>query len=420
MGIFLYQLFRFAYHVGIHIASLWNAKAKLWVKGRMHWRRELKAWRKTLPEGTGVIWMHCASLGEFEQGRPLLEKMAVDYPTHKILLTFFSPSGYEVRKNYAGAHFISYLPMDAPHHASQFIRIAQPSLALWVKYEYWYYFLRTLYRRNIPLLLVSGIFRPDQPFFNWYGKFWRRMLGFFTQLFVQDERSLALLQSIGVRHKVILAGDTRFDRVSAISDQWQSPAAFLSNFCLGHRVIVVGSSWEDDEALFIHYVRIHPEYRFIFAPHEVSPERIAEMKEDFPNAFLYSEAAKEFSIESNVLFIDCIGILSRLYKFADITYIGGGFNSSGIHNTLEAAVYGKPVVFGPVYEKFSEAVSLVDNGAAFSVENAIELESTLDDLFANDEKLKEAGEAAAAYVKAQQGATAKIVNYVAENRLLIN
>lgn len=420
LGIFFYQVFRLAYYAGIHIASLWNKKAGLWVKRRKNWQQQLSVWRKTIPANAKITWMHCASLGEFEQGRPVLEALRQQYPSHYILLSFFSPSGYEVRKQYAGADHVICLPADHPHNARAFVDIVKPSLAIWVKYEYWYYFLKTLHARRVPLLLVSGIFRPTQPFFKWYGHFWRKMLRFFSHLFVQTARSAELLEEIGLKENVTIAGDTRFDRVAGIVQNWQPPAAFLSDFCHGHRVLVAGSTWEEDEELLIHYARIYPDYRFIIAPHEVSPERIADLQKEFPQAILYTGGGKNIHADANVLIVDIIGTLSRLYHYGDICFIGGGFNSSGIHNTLEAAVYGRPVIFGPVYEKFSEAVALVEAGAAYSIENALELEALLNELFADEAKRRAAGNTAAAYVAQQQGATAMITNYVAEKRLLIN
>ncbi|MFT3981617.1 MAG: glycosyltransferase N-terminal domain-containing protein [Ferruginibacter sp.] len=415
LGLFLYNIFLALYSAGIRVAALWNPKARLWVKGR---RLQTVS---TPPAGRPVVWMHCASLGEFEQGRPLLEAVKKNYPQVYIILSFFSPSGYEIRKNYAGADQVLYLPMDNPIRSRQFIDTIQPSLVLWVKYEYWYHYLSALKRKNIPVLLVSGIFRQDQPFFQWYGGFWKNILGSFEHLFVQTEASRQLLQNAGIMQNITVSGDTRFDRVSDIAAQWQPLSEAVAKFCEGHQVIVAGSTWEEDEEVLIHYARIHPHIRFIFAPHEVSRERIRDLKEEFPDGILFSELNnRQLStvIHSNVLIIDNIGMLSRLYHYAGIAYIGGGFNQSGIHNILEAAVYGKPVVFGPVYEKFAEARQLVELDGAFSIENALELEALLDRLFAEESFLRKAGEISGSYVQQQCGATQTIMDYIQRKRLL--
>ena len=364
--------------------------------------------------------MHCASLGEFEQGRPLLEKIKKDYPLYKIVITFFSPSGYEIRKNYTGADAVFYLPMDSAGNAKRFIDIIRPDLVLWVKYEYWYYYLTELKKRSIPVLLVSGIFRESQPFFKWYGKIWTEMLHSFKHLFVQNENSLLLVQPL-LREKASFNGDTRFDRVIDIAEkveEWPE----INLFCSGHIVIVAGSTWEEDETELIHYVKAHPEIKFIIAPHEVDKDNLADVKKEFKKSVFYSQlnAIKEVSANTNVLIIDNIGMLAKLYKYATITYVGGGFNSSGIHNSLEAAVYGRPVIFGPVYEKFAEAKGLVKCGGAFSISNALELEKLLNGLLNSEEKLLQSSTAAKEYVYQNRGATERIMHYIAENRLLIS
>lgn len=370
-----------------------------------------------------TVWMHCASLGEFEQGRPVLEAVKQAYPDACIVLTFFSPSGYEVRKHYAGAHHVLYLPMDGPLAARKFVEQINPTLVLWVKYEYWYYYLSALKKRNIPVLLISGIFRKEQPFFKWYGGFWKTILHCFDHLFVQTEQSVALLQQINLNQKITVGGDTRFDRVATIAAGWKADNFAIEKFCKGHKVIVAGSTWEDDEDILIHYARINPHIRFVFAPHEVSEQRINDLLQEFPDGILYSVLSKQAPdapLTSNVLIIDNIGMLSSLYGYADIAYIGGGFNQSGIHNILEAAVYGKPIVFGPVYQKFAEASALVALEGAFSIENALELEDVLNELFADERGLARAGKTNSDYVQEQCGATARIMDYIYKNRLLTN
>ena len=366
------------------------------------------------------MWMHCASLGEFEQGRPLLENIRKRFPHYSIVLTFFSPSGYEIRKIYPGADAIFYLPMDGKNNAIKFIEEIQPDLVLWIKYEYWYHYLNTLKIKKIPVLLVSGIFRESQPFFQWYGKIWKEMLTVFTHLFVQNESSFQLIKKL-VPGKVSHNGDTRFDRVKDIAENFKEIPQ-IEQFCGNSKVVVAGSTWEEDESCLIHYVKIHPEIKFIIAPHEIDIEHIKELRKKFKTALLYSQLAEnpETNADHNVLIIDNIGMLSRLYCYAMVTYVGGGFNSSGIHNVLEAAVYGRPVVFGPVYEKFTEAKALVEMEGGFSIKNAVELEKILDELFASKDKLYRSSQAAKDFVSSKTGATAHIMNYIAEKRLLIS
>lgn len=365
--------------------------------------------------------MHVASLGEFEQGLPILIALRKTYPQYKILLTFFSPSGYEVRRNDPSADFVFYLPMDSPSRAARFLNIVQPSLALFVKYEFWYYYLDETRARNIPLLLVSGVFREDQPFFKWYGAMHRRMLSFFSFLFVQDDASAALLHSIGVKDNVVVSGDTRFDRVLEIASG-AGPIRPVEVFCGEAPVVVAGSTWTDDDEELDHYANTHHDIRFIIAPHDIGPERLAECKTLYKHSMLYSEFlanGEQRNTGCNVLIIDNIGMLSRLYRYATVCYVGGGFGDDGIHNILEAAVYAKPVVFGPVYEKYREGAEMLDAGGAFTIDDALELEALLDDLLQGPEAM-EAGAAAASYVQSKAGATERVMRYIQEKRLLIS
>ena len=413
LGLLFYNLSVFLYAAGIRLAAIWNQKARLWIQGR-----------KAFPSvscSQKSIWMHCASLGEFEQGRPVLEEMKKNYPGYPVVVSFFSPSGYEIRKNYPGADNIIYLPVDTKANAEKLVKQINPALVLWVKYEYWYHYLAVLKRNHIPVVLVSGIFRESQPFFKWYGGIWRTMLGFFTHLFVQNEPSLSLLRSIGMDHNTALAGDTRFDRVIEIAEK-KEPVPHITGFIGNHPVLVAGSTWEDDEVVLIHYVKLHPEIKFIIAPHEIDAANLKDVKKEFAHAVFYSELGNisNLPVQTNVLIIDNIGMLSRLYQYAHITYIGGGFGSDGIHNSLEAAVYGKPVIFGPVYQKFAEANDLVQRGGAFSIENALELEALLNRLFEQPTLLSKAGIASKEYVNEKKGATRRIIDYVKEKRLLTN
>ena len=365
--------------------------------------------------------MHCASLGEFEQGRPLLEAIKTQYPSYKIVLSFFSPSGYEVMKNYPGAELVFYLPADNVVNAKKLVDKLNPSLVLWVKYEYWYYYLTELKKRSIPLLLVSGIFREKQPFFKWYGAIWKKMLSCFHRLFVQDERSLKLMGSIGFKDKTEIAGDTRFDRVIAIAEK-NEPVPHIKEFIAGHHVLVAGSTWDEDEIELLHFINANPDLKFIIAPHEIDKENLMDVKKEFKDSIFYSDLSpvNNFSADIHVLIIDNIGMLSKLYQYADITFVGGGFGSDGIHNVLEAAVYGKPVVFGPVYEKFAEAKGLVECGGAISANGPLQLEKILKKLFADKDALIKAGNASKDFVYNHQGATKKILDHIQRNRLLTN
>lgn len=408
-----YRFTVWLYQLGIRLVSPWNTKARLWLQGR-------KQFPVFNHESKPCIWVHCASLGEFEQGRPVLEALKNQYPNYPVMLSFYSPSGYEVRKNYPGADTVFYLPSDSPGHAEKLINTMNPALVIWVKYEYWYYYLSTLYKKGVPVLLISGIFRPSQPFFKWYGAFWRKMLVPFQLLFVQNYDSNQLLKSIGITNGIV-AGDTRFDRVVEIAEK-KKQVPHIESFTENFPVVVAGSTWEEDEVEWMHFVRMHPGVRFIFAPHVVTSERINAMKKTFPEAITYSQlsANAEIAIGCHILIIDNIGMLSALYQYAQITYIGGGFGNDGIHNTLEAAVYGKPVVFGPEYQKFAEALELVKIGAAFPVTNAIALEKIVTHLLNQRESCEQAGKAAKQYVYQQKGATETIMAYVTEKRLLTN
>jgi 3-deoxy-D-manno-octulosonic-acid transferase len=446
MSIIFYHVFLLLYKTGIRLIAPWNRKAKLWLEGRRglfeRMRVELEGEQAAVREarlGPGskgpwrsdeasspVVWMHCSSLGEFEQGRPVLEALRREVPNCRIVLSFFSPSGYTTKKDYAGADHVFYLPLDSPADARQFIDLVRPTLVLWVKYDYWYYFLVELKRRKIPTLLVSGVFRPDQPFFRWYGRLHRYMLECFTHLFVQTEASRALLGTLRLADRVSVSGDTRFDRVIAIAESGE-PLPLIAAFCGSRPVIVAGSTWEEDDEELDHYANTHPELRSIIAPHEIGEDRIREVERLFRHSIRFSvwEKGAQSPVagsggwpEPNVLIIDNIGMLSRLYRYATIAYVGGGFGDDGVHNVLEAAVYGKPVVFGPVIEKYIEAVELTESGGGLIIDSALEAEKVLDLLLANPEECKETGEASLAYVHSKKGATEKIVRYITMQKFL--
>jgi 3-deoxy-D-manno-octulosonic-acid transferase len=412
-----YRLFCRAYTAGALLLSPWNRKARLWRSGRKKSFTELEAAFPAPAKQT--IWMHCASLGEFEQGRPVLEALRLVYPQAKILLSFFSSSGYEIQNHYNGADTVVYLPMDNPENAKRFLDITRPELVLWVKYEYWYFYLLEIKKRNIPLLLISGVFREDQPFFRWYGGLHRKMLGFFSHFFVQNDASKKLLGSIGFSEEASVSGDTRFDRVIAIAEGFK-PISAVEAFINSHDTVVAGSTWAEDEEELDHFANTHPDIKFIIAPHEIDEDHIKETEKLFHHSIRFSNLPEMNNRQpaANVLIIDNIGMLSRLYHYATIAYIGGGFGDDGIHNALEAAVYGKPVVFGPVYEKYAEAVDLVEGGGAFSVGNALELEALLKVLLKSGYEYTKAAKAAGDYVYSSRGATVKITGYIQEKRLL--
>jgi 3-deoxy-D-manno-octulosonic-acid transferase len=379
-----------------------------------------------------IIWMHCSSLGEFEQGRPVLEGLRRQTPECRIVLSFFSPSGYETKKDYKGADHIFYLPLDARQPARQFIDLVKPTLVLWVKYDYWYYFLVELKKRNIPVLLISGVFREDQPFFRWYGRLHRYMLECFTYLFVQTEISKRLLGALGLSENVGVSGDTRFDRVIEIAEAGGS-LPLIDAWCGDRPVIVAGSTWEEDEEEIDHYANTHPEIRFLIAPHEIDEDRLREVEQLFRHSIRFSVWERQAGgigggggsgmagwPQPNVLIIDNIGMLSRLYKYATIAYVGGGFGDDGVHNVLEAAVYGRPVLYGPVIEKYIEAVELTESGGGIVIDSALEAERVFTRLLSSPEECRETGEASRNYVYSQKGATERIIGYIQENRLLTN
>ncbi|HEY0678671.1 MAG TPA: glycosyltransferase N-terminal domain-containing protein [Chitinophagaceae bacterium] len=447
MSLLLYRLFLWMYPTALRLVSPWNTKAKRWLQGRDGIMERLKA---EMPVSTdGVVWMHCASLGEFEQGRPVLESLRAIYPDIKFVISFFSPSGYDAARRYLGANYIFYLPMDSLSNARQLVDIIKPTLVLWVKYDYWYYYMNELRDRGIPLLLLSGVFRKDQSFFRWYGGIHRKMLRCVTQFFVQSELSQELLHSLKV-FNVTVSGDTRFDRVIEIAET-AGEVDGIQDFCNHSPVIVAGSTWEEDEEELDHFANTHTDIKFIIAPHEVNETRLSELEKMFKYTIRYSaltnpkpqtqtpvfgkpetgnrkpetetqnpkpETQNPKPETPNVLIIDNIGLLSRLYRYATIAWVGGGFGNDGVHNVLEAAVYGKPVVFGPVYDKYLEAIELVGSGGGFSVENALEAEGLFTTLLIDKEEYDIACEASREYVYAKQGATEKIIDYIQEKRLL--
>jgi 3-deoxy-D-manno-octulosonic-acid transferase len=405
--------------VGTHVASLFNTKAKKWVKGRHLIFERLE---KTIPTGEKIIWIHCASLGEFEQGKPIIEKLKEPGTGYKILLTFFSPSGYESQKDYKGADWIFYLPMDGPRNAKRFLEIVHPSLVIFVKYEFWFYYLKKIKYRNIPLLLVSALFRKDMSFFTWYGSLQRKMLSRFDHLFVQNDTSKKLIDEIGLADICSVSGDTRFDRVIEIAEQWK-PIPAIEQFIGNSKAIVAGSTWREDEGLLQQSVEFlaFNNIKLIIAPHEINQTHIADLLHQFPKAVLYSSLSGQSQFDdNNILIIDNIGLLSSIYRYAYCSYVGGGLSSMGVHNVLEPAVYNKPVFFGPYYTKYSEAVGLINMHGAYSVNNKDQFIAQLNQFILKPFFYSETADKAGKFVRINAGATQKIMQYIQEKRLLTN
>lgn len=398
----------------LRLLSPFHNKARLWVEGRKNIFQRLE---QSVEKGHQYIWFHFASLGEFEQGRSVLEQIKKSFPQEKIIITFYSPSGYEIRKNTPLADLVFYLPEDTAAHAKRFIELIHPKFVVFTKYEYWYHYFNQLHKRGIPLLVISCIFREDQIFFKPYGTFFKQILQKVTYFFAQNTESVQMLRWIKI-HQAGLAGDTRFDRVVELPLQRQAIPA-IEQFVGGHEVVVAGSTWKPDEELLAALLQRHSTWKCILAPHEIDSAHISELTRLFPTAIVYSRFSS-YSFEqieqAQVMIIDNIGMLSSLYYYGDIAYIGGGFGI-GIHNTLEAATYGIPVVFGPKYEKYKEAVDLVTIHAAFSISDISELNNVFEDMQTETTRIR-CGKAAQGYVKQNAGATKIIMKYLTTQGLL--
>ncbi|MBN3035427.1 MAG: 3-deoxy-D-manno-octulosonic acid transferase [Bacteroidales bacterium] len=407
----LYNLAIFLYLLVIRMAGPFHSKAGLWLKGRKGWKARCSAWLNE-NKGKPLVWFHAASLGEFEQGRPVIEEIRKKYPSLNILLTFFSPSGLEVRKKYPHADYIEYLPIDTPRNARWFVSHFKPSLAVFVKYEFWFNFILELHHTAVPTVLISAVFRPGQYFFKWYGTWFRKMLGYYKMIFIQDEDSGSLLKKAG-HSRVLLGGDTRFDRVMEIAS---TAAAFpgVKAFCGEMPVIVAGSTWPEDEALLSAWLAGKTDQvRLVITPHEVNEGRIIRLLKHFKSfrVISISDLDEEAPPEGDVLLIDRIGVLAQLYQYARIAYIGGGFGR-GIHNILEATAFGKPVLFGPRYMKFREATDLVRLQGAFPVRNHQEIATVSDRLLSDKEWYCRCEKVCLKYMQAKRGATRRIIEYL--------
>ena len=395
-------------------------KARKWLEGRQKTFDDIQA---VIDSRSQTIWIHCSSLGEFEQGQPVIEKVKTEFPKLKLLVTFFSPSGYEIKKNHNGVDYVFYLPMDSRKNARRFLDLVNPSLVMFIKYDYWFHYLNEIKSRRINSVLISAVFRPGQSFFKWYGSLQRRMLQCFTHIFVQNEQSQKLLETINVEDCSV-AGDTRFDRVAEIAARFE-PIAIVEKFIGNDKCIVAGSTWkEDEEALARVFVKLNDSnLKLIIAPHEIDASHLESLEKLFPGSTKFSSmelgnSTNSNDLKRNILIIDNIGMLSRLYKYAYITCVGGGFTNDGVHNVLEAAVYGKPVVFGPNYNKYKEAIDLLNCSGAKTFSDENELQRVLTTLLHNREDYMHSCAASKKYVQENVGATKKILNYIEEKRLL--
>ena len=403
----MYNIIIYLIQAGVAIASLFSDKVRKMWKGE---RASFGILREQIDPNARYIWFHAASLGEFEQGRPLMEELRKRHPEYKILLTFFSPSGYEVRKDYRGADVICYLPIDTIGNARKFLRIVHPVMAFFIKYEFWYNMIHACHKHGIPVYSVSSIFRPDKVFFRWYGRRYARVLKMITHFFVQDEESARLLATKGIRDNVTIVGDTRFDRVLDIcrrAKELPLVEKFVSN---ADKVLVVGSSWQPDESLILPYFNQHPRLKLILAPHVISDERLRQIKEKLKRpSVCYTEARMETVAQADCLIVNCYGLLSSIYRYGHVAYVGGGFGA-GIHNVPEAAVHGVPVLIGPNNKGFREAQDLLRMGGCFEITGSTLFNAVMDRLLEDDQLRQARGAIAHKYVASNAGATDMILH----------
>ena len=409
----MYNLVFYIYELGVFVASFFSQKIKKMWKGE---RAAFALLKEKVDPNAEYAWFHAASLGEFEQGRPIIEEYRRMFPAKKILLTFFSPSGYEVRKDYDGADIVCYLPIDTPTNAIRFLRTVRPVVAFFIKYEFWYNYLHILRHRKVPVYSVSSIFRHDQIFFKWYGKQYRQVLNCFTHFFVQNEQSLQLLHSIGLDN-VEVTGDTRFDRVLQIAGR-SKDVKEVETFCNGKRIFVAGSSWQPDEEIFIPYFKDKPDWKMIIAPHVIDESHLVQIEHLLEGKQVVrftkvKDADEELLRSADVMIIDCFGLLSSLYKYGEVAYVGGGFGVS-IHNLPEAAVWQMPVIFGPNNEKFMEAQELKACGGGKEIKDAADFRVVMDAFAGDPRQLSASAKAAGDYVKSHSGATERVLQYVSK------
>lgn len=407
--LFLYNLTIYIAGFFLKIIALFSPKIKLFVEGR---KNVFSVLEEKIKADDKTIWFHSASLGEYEQGLPVIEKIKEKYPSHKIIVTFFSPSGYEVRKNNTVADVTIYLPLDTKSNAKRFLKLVHPEFAFFIKYEFWLNYLKELEKSKTPTYLISGIFRDNQMFFKWYGGFYRKALNTFTYFFVQNESSKQKIESIGF-HNVIVSGDTRFDRVNAILER-DNRLDFVENFKNNQPTIVIGSSWPKDEILIAEYINQAPEnIKFIIAPHNIKPDQISDLLSKITKpTVLFSEKENKDLSDYSVFIIDTIGILTKIYSYGTIAYVGGGFGNPGIHNILEPATFGIPIVIGPNYSKFAEAVDLVKIGGCMPISTSEELKVIFDQLLNDKNFLEEKSAICKSFIQDHKGATETIMKLI--------
>jgi 3-deoxy-D-manno-octulosonic-acid transferase len=412
----IYLVSIYLFRLVLEVGYLFSQKAKSWIEGRKNWKNKLQS--HSFPPGEKRVWIHCASLGEFEQGRPLIEKLKAENPSVQIILSFFSPSGYEIRKDYPMADLVCYLPLDTPRNSHLFLEILQPDLAVFVKYEFWYFYLNRLHQKGIPTILVSALFRSDQHFFKPYGSFFKRMLFFFDHIFVQNKSSAQLLAQASITHHS-LAGDTRVDRVLQLAEE-KKTFPRVQAFTGQAPVLVAGSTWPPDEELLLPFLTkdLPAHWKCIIAPHEIDEGHIQKIEQGLSGQSVrYALLSEENKAKDHrFLIIDNIGMLASLYQYGKIAYIGGGFGR-GIHNTLEPITFGLPVLFGPNYHKFEEALSLVKQGGAFPIESYEQLKQAFEQL-TKPEMLAQASQQARQYILSNQGATEQIYYFLKKKKYL--
>lgn len=406
--LFVYNLLTTLTFPVLHLVALFSPKMKLFVRGR---RDVFPTLAGKISPSDKTIWFHSASLGEYEQGLPVMEEVRKKFPGHKIVLTFFSPSGYEVRKNTAAADVVAYLPLDTKANARKFISLVHPEMVFFIKYEFWPNYLNELKRKDVKVYLISGLFRPNQAFFKWYGGFYREAFRAFDHFFVQYDGSKKLLETIGFTN-VTVSGDTRYDRVSTILERDNS-LPFVEQFINGKTTIVFGSSWPKDESLFVDFINKEAGAKFIIAPHTIGESHINDIRNGITRkTVLFTEMEGKDLSQYDVFIVNTIGILGKIYSYADAAYVGGGFGTAGLHNILEPAAFGVPVVIGPNHQKFPEAIALAKVGGCLVVNNQEEMECTLGKLVNDDAFRKNAGTIAGSFVSSNRGAIAKIMNFI--------
>lgn len=406
----VYNLFISLYGLGISVAANFNHKAKLWIEGRKDWQNKLK---NHVSDEDKILWIHCSSLGEFEQGRPIIERMKIEFTYHKIVVSFFSPSGYEVRKNYEGADYIFYLPLDTKKNMKSLVKLLNPEMLILVKYEYWYNLLGKLNKNNIPVIVISAVINEDNLFFRPWGSWFRKKIKTISHFFVQDEDSKNLLESINIE-QVTVSGDTRFDRVKEILNS-ENNLDFIKIFKGDSKLIVAGSTWPDDDDILENFInsKLPEDWKIIFAPHNIDQKKIGQLIEKIKlRTSLYSKMAENNLNDSQVLIVDTIGILTKIYSYATISYVGGGFTKTGVHNTLEPAVFGVPIIFGPNYDAYFEAIELIESEAAVKFENQFDFDEKMMDLIENEPERTRRGKIAYNYIQKKPNSSNMILSYL--------